>query len=124
MLYGVFMGHLISVLVTAYVLYMIGGGLWVLVGWIFTKWQRVGVTAVFVGLLSAWMYSIPDPPPIDNSYSAPVYQEETKPAKPQYVTQILGTDSTGNRIEKRITLAQCKSFSRYSGVVYGICVIN
>ena len=113
------MGHLISIIALAYLIYVVGGGLIVLTAWICSKWHRFGITAVLIGLFSAWIYSLPDPPPLEYSYSAPApVAQETKI---KYVTLILGKDSNDERIEKRITLEECKALPEYRGVVYGIC---
>ena len=116
------MGHIISTIALAYVLYLIGGGLIVFIGWICTNWYRFGAAVVVVGSLVAYIDSRPDPPPYEFSY--PVVYEESKPTGPVYVTRVLGTDSTGNRIEKKITLDQCKALPGYRGVAYGICAAD
>ncbi|KKK72299.1 hypothetical protein LCGC14_2905260 [marine sediment metagenome] len=111
--------HIIALLAWAYVLYIFCGLLYMFIVWICTNWYRFGTAVVIIGSLVAYIESRPADPPYEFSY--PVYEEESKPTEPVYVTQILGRDSTGTPIEKGITLDQCKALPGYRSVVYGIC---
>ena len=125
------MGHLISIIALAYLLYIVGGGLLIFIHWICSNKYRLTAAVIVIGMSAAYIESRPDPPPFREIYQWPAY-EESKPTKPVYVTRVLGmdsyVDSDGNsipfRIEKKISLDECKALPGYRGVTYGICVIR
>lgn len=112
------MGQVISFLALMWVLYIVGGGLLLLIGWICTNWYRF-MTAVYV--IMFFVIHIQSAPDVDppSKYSYPAYRSEPapEPTGPIYVTRIYGRPS----IEERITLEECRLLPGYRGVVYGLC---
>ncbi len=110
--------QIISFLFTAWIAYVFLGGLCLFISWIFSNKYRAVTAIAIVGLFTAYIHSLPEPPPYKYSYDQIVYEPQPEPDPSTiYVTRIYGRPS----IKERITLEECRLLPGYRGVVYGLC---